>query len=166
MIEPATPQDEEKRLRVLRDLGVLDTAPEREFDDIVAVARALFDTPMAHLTLVDQDRQWLKSRIGLDGDEAPRAISFCAHAILRETALVVPDTLEDPRFHDNPIAAQAPHVRFYVGQPIRLADGTAIGTLCVDDIVPRDEPTQAQLDALAALARLAADAFARRKARK
>ncbi len=166
MIEPATPEDDDDRVAKLRALSVLDTPPEREFDDIVAVARALFDTPMAHLTLVDKDRQWLKSRIGLDGDEAPRAISFCAHAILRETALVVPDTLEDPRFHDNPIAAQAPHVRFYVGQPIRLADGTAIGTLCVDDIVPRDEPTQAQLDALAALARLAADAFARRMARK
>jgi GAF domain-containing protein len=166
MIEPAIPPDEEARLAKLRDLSVLDTKPEREFDDIVAIARAIFDTPMAHLTLVDKDRQWLKSRIGLDGDEAPRSISFCAHAILRDTALVVPDTLEDPRFHDNPIATQAPQVRFYVGQPIRMADGTAIGTLCVDDIVPREEPTQTQLDALAALARLAADAFAWRKARK
>jgi GAF domain-containing protein len=166
VIEPATPENDDDRVAKLRALNVLNTPPEREFDDIVAIARALFDTPMAHLTLVDKDRQWLKSRIGLDGDEAPRAISFCAHAILRDTALVVPDTLEDPRFHDNPIAAQAPHVRFYIGQPIRLADGTAIGTLCVDDIVPRDEPTQAQLDALAALARLAADAFDRRKARK
>ncbi len=166
MIEPATPPDEEKRLEILRELGVLDTAPEREFDDIVTIARAIFDTKMAHITLIDRDRQWFKSRIGLDVAETSRDVSFCAHAILRDTALVVPDAAEDPRFHDNPAVTGGPKVRFYVGQPIRMADGTAIGTLCVDDAAPRDEPTQTQLDALAALARLAAEAFASRKARK
>jgi len=166
MIEPATPQDEEARLAKLHELGILDTPPEREFDDIVAIARAIFDTKMAHITLVDRDRQWFKARIGLDVEESARGISFCAHAILRDTALVVPDAEEDPRFHDNPAVTGGPKVRFYVGQPIRMADGTAIGTLCVDDAAPREEPTQIQLDALAALARLAAEAFASRKPRK
>ena len=140
--------------------------PSANSDDIVVLARAIFDTKMAHITLVDRDRQWFKARIGLDVEETARGISFCAHAILRDTALVVPDAEEDPRFHDNPAVTGGPKVRFYVGQPIRMADGTAIGTLCVDDAAPREEPTQTQLDALAALARLAAEAFCARKARK
>ncbi|MBL0930141.1 MAG: GAF domain-containing protein [Alphaproteobacteria bacterium] len=162
MIEPATPENEDERLAALRALGVLDTAPERIFDDIVAVARAIFGTSMAHIPLIDKDRQWLKARVGHDIVETPRDVSFCAHAILRDDALVVPDAREDPRFHDNPYV-EGEGLRFYVGQPLRVADGAAIGTLCVADLGLRDDPTQAQLDALAALARLTVEALLARK---
>lgn len=166
MIEPPIPSDEAERLAALRALHVLDTAPERVFDDIVAVAAALFAAPYAVISLVDADRQWFKASVGIDVAETPRASSFCAHGILTDGALVVPDAREDPRFHDNPLVTDAPHVRFYVGQPLQLAGGQTIGVLCVIDVEARPDPAPTQIAALAALGRLTVDAFAWRTAPK
>jgi GAF domain-containing protein len=165
MIEPAEPDDEAERLAALRLLDILDTGPERAFDDIARVAKAIFGVPVALITLVDKDRQWFKARIGIDVTETPRASSFCAHAILRENALIVPDATEDPRFHDNPLVTGTPHVRFYAGQPLCLPDGHMIGALCVIDRTARCDPDPDQIEALEALGRLAIDAFALRALR-
>ncbi|MBL0930139.1 MAG: GAF domain-containing protein [Alphaproteobacteria bacterium] len=159
MIEPPTPDDEPRRLAALRRLNVLDTAPERVFDDLVLVAKALFGVPIALISLIDADRQWFKANIGLPASETPRNVSFCGHAIVRDDALVVPDATEDPRFHDNPLVTGGPNIRFYAGMPLRLPDGFTIGTLCVIDDTAHDDPSPERLAAFAALGRLAADIF-------
>lgn len=164
MIEPPTPDDDAERVAALRRLGVLDTAPERVFDDLVLVAQALFGTPIALISLIDADRQWFKANIGLPARETPRSVSFCGHAIAHDAALIVPDATEDPRFHDNPLVTGGPNIRFYAGQPLRLPDGHKIGTLCVIDDVVREEPSAEKLAAFAALGRLAAEIFAHRAA--
>ncbi|MBL8654822.1 MAG: GAF domain-containing protein [Alphaproteobacteria bacterium] len=166
MIEPAEPNDEAARLAALRRLDVLDTAPERTFDDLVLVAKALFGVPIALISLIDADRQWFKANIGLPASQTPRSLSFCGHAILRDEALVVPDASEDPRFHDNPLVTDGPNIRFYAGQPLRLPDGFTIGTLCVIDTAIREEPSPEKLAAFAALGRLTMDMFALRAAGK
>jgi GAF domain-containing protein len=149
----ALPRDENARLAALRSLGVLDTPAEERFDRITRVASALFDVPIALVSLVDANRQWFKSCVGLDIPETPRAVSFCAHAILGEGTLVIPDTLDDPRFADNPFVTADPLVRFYAGRPLR-AGGQALGTLCLIDQRPRtlDERQLGLLDDLAAWA--------------
>jgi GAF domain-containing protein len=147
------PPDEERRLRSLHDLGLLDTAPEDRFDRLTERARQLLGVPIALVTMVDGDRQWFKSRRGGDGaTESPRDASVCAHAILGSDVLQVPDLLQDDRFADNPAVAGGDHARFYAGAPLVLSDGSRIGTLCVVDRRPRllDE---AQLDQLRTLAR-------------
>lgn len=164
MIEPATPANEPERLATLRELGVLDTAPERVFDDIAQIAKELFGVPIALISLIDADRQWFKANIGLQASETPRAVSFCGHTIMRDAALVVPDATEDPRFHDNPLVTGAPNIRFYAGHPLRLPDGATIGSLCVIDDTVRDEPGPEKLAAFAALSRLAIEIFASRAA--
>lgn len=166
MIEPPIPSDEVERLAALRALHVLDTAPERVFDDIVVVAASLFAAPVAVISLVDADRQWFKASVGIDVAETPRETSFCAHGILNDGTLIVPDASEDPRFHDNPLVTGAEHVRFYVGEPLRLSGGQTIGVLCVIALEARPDPTPAQIAALAALGRLTVDALAWRKATK
>ncbi|HSD77358.1 MAG TPA: GAF domain-containing protein, partial [Solirubrobacteraceae bacterium] len=110
---PAAPpaRHEDSRLATLRSLGILDTPPEERFDRITRVASALFDVPVALVSLVDADRQWFKSCVGLDLPATPRAVSFCAHAILGHDTLVIPDTLEDPRVADNPFVTGEPRVR-------------------------------------------------------
>ncbi len=138
MQAPATPIDETQRLRSLTTLCVLDTLPEERFDRITRVACRTFGVPIALVSLVDRERQWFKSKQGLDACETPREVSFCGHAILREGALVVPDAFLDPRFHDNPLVTGAPHVRFYAGQPIHGPDRSRIGTLCLIDHQPRE----------------------------
>jgi GAF domain-containing protein len=165
MIEPAFPPDEEARLAELRALDLLDTAAEREFDDIVAIARAHFKVPIALVSLIDAQRQWFKAGVGLDAAETPRDISFCAHAIHRSGPLVVPDATLDPRFHDNPAVQGGPHVRFYAGQPLALPSGHRIGTLCVIGREARDDLDADALAVLAALGRLVLDAIALRTAR-
>jgi PAS domain S-box-containing protein len=149
----ALPRDEDARVAALRSLGILDTPAEERFDRVTRVASALFDVPIALVSLVDVNRQWFKSCVGLDIPETPRAVSFCAHAILGEETLVIPDTLEDARVADNPFVTSEPHVRFYAGRPL-LAGGHALGTLCLIDTRPRtlDERELGLLDDLAAWA--------------
>jgi phosphoribosyl 1,2-cyclic phosphodiesterase/GAF domain-containing protein len=130
------PPDEPARLEKLQALGILDTPAEERFDRITRLARRLFDVPIALVSLVDTDRQWFKSRQGIDVSETPREASFCAHAILDEQPFVVSDALRDPRFADNPFVAGAPRIRFYAGRPVRVG-GQRVGTLCVSDLRPR-----------------------------
>ena len=137
MITAPLPQNEKQRLKALRDLVILDTAPEERFDRISAFAAQEFGVPMALVSLVDQDRQWFKSNFGLDACETARDISFCGHAVAQSEPLVIHDALEDPRFADNPLVTGHPHVRFYAGAGLRLPYGQVVGTLCIMDRRPR-----------------------------
>jgi PAS domain S-box-containing protein len=155
--------DEPARLRALSSTGLLDTPSESAFDDLTRLAAAVCAAPIALISLVDEHRQWFKSRVGLDASETPRDVAFCAHAILGEGLFVVPDSHEDPRFADNPLVTSGPGVRFYAGAPLVVA-GHALGTLCVIDHVAR-RLTAEQQGALAALARqVSAQIELRRKA--
>ena len=137
MLVPPLPADEDRRLRTLQGLGLLDTEPEERFDRLTRLARRLFDVPIALVSIIDCDRQWFKSRQGLDATETPRDVSFCGHAILGSDVFVVPDTLIDPRFADNPLVTGEPSIRFYAGCPVSTPDGARLGTLCVIDRRPR-----------------------------
>ena len=132
-----TPSSEQQRLNALRFLEVLDTPPEVALDRITRLVAHVLNVPIALISLVDQDRQWFKSRVGLEVVELPREVAFCAHAILEGAELVVPDATEDARFCDNQLVTGAPHVRFYAGVPIRTSEGFAVGTLCAIDARPR-----------------------------
>jgi anti-sigma regulatory factor (Ser/Thr protein kinase) len=144
--------DESARLAALRSYKVLDTDAERAFDDLTLLASQICGTPIALITLVDADRQWFKSRIGISVSETSRAVSFCARAIEQREVFVVDDPLGDDRFRDNPFVTGEPMIRFYAGSPLVTADGHALGTLCVVDRVPRTL-TAEQLEALQALGR-------------
>lgn len=137
MIPAPIPANEPERLAALRQLLILDTPPEERFDRITAFARAEFDVPTVLVSLVDGDRQWFKSRVGLDACETDRSISFCGHAIAESDVLVVNDARADLRFFDNPLVTGAPHIRFYAGAPLVLDNGHAVGTLCLISPVPR-----------------------------
>ena len=130
-------EDEAERLAALRSLNLLDTEPEERFDRYTRIAAALFDVPIALVTLVDEDRQWFKSCIGTTECETSREVSFCAHALKQQEVLVVPDALADPRFADNPIVVGGPRIRFYAGTPLHILGGHCIGTLCIIDHRPR-----------------------------
>lgn len=158
------PANEPQRLEALRQFQVLDTLPEREYDDIALVAAQICGTPIALVSLVDADRQWFKARVGLAATETPRDVAFCAHAILEPARLfVVPDAAADPRFADNPLVVEEPRIRFYAGAPLVTDGGQALGTLCVVDRVARSlSPEQEQ--ALAALARQVMSQLALRRA--
>ncbi|MCK7592686.1 MBL fold metallo-hydrolase [Pseudomarimonas salicorniae] len=132
------PEDEQGRLEALRALRLLDTPREERFDRFTRMASAMFDMPFAFISLVDAERQWFKSCIGIDAEETSREVSFCAHAIHQRELFVVPDTLLDDRFADNPVVADGPRVRFYAGYPLVLDSGHCIGTLCLADQRPRD----------------------------
>ena len=127
-------------MRALRALDVLDTPPEDRFDRITRMAGRIFEVPIALVSLVDQDRQWFKSKQGLEAPEYPRDISFCGHTILDDRCLVVEDPLLDLRFRDNPLVTGDPKIRFYAGQPILTRSGHALGTLCLIDRQPRRFP--------------------------
>ena len=131
------PADEEARLRALRESGLLDTAPEERFDRFTRIAAALFEVPIAFISLVDKERQWFKSRKGIDVTETPRDQAFCAHAILRNDIMQVSDAHADERFADNPLVTHGPRVRFYAGAPLSIGQGSPVGTLCVLDHRPR-----------------------------
>ena len=150
-VPPVLP-DEPSRLAALRDLGVLDTPADRELDVITRLAADRFDTAIALVSLVDADRQWFKSRHGLDTSETCRRHSFCGHTIAGREVMVVEDTHRDPRFAANPLVSGAPHIRFYAGAPLVLADGHAVGTLCIIDSAPRERFTPRERDILALMA--------------
>ena len=127
MRKPDFPADEQRRLQALRDLELLDTPAEERFDRLTRIAQSVFQAPIALVSLVDAQRQWFKSRQGLDATETPRDISFCGHAILGDEVFYIPNALEDPRFADNPLVAGAPDIRFYAGAPLASADGYKLG---------------------------------------
>jgi len=129
---------EEARVQALHALGLLDTPQEDRFDRFTRLAAAAFRVPIALVTLVDRERQWFKSHVGIDYREMPRALAFCSHAIALDDMLVVHDTLRDERFAAHPHVTDAPHIRFYAGQPLHSVDGQPLGTLCIIDTVPRD----------------------------
>lgn len=147
------PPFEADRLAILRSFEILDTAPEREFDDITELAAQITGCPIAVVSLIDERRQWFKSRVGLDAPETPRDQAFCAYAILEPSQpLAVQDAVADPRFADNPLVLGEPRIRAYLGLPLVSSDGFALGTLCVIDRTAR-QFTQAQIDSLRRLAR-------------
>lgn len=131
------PHDETGRLAALQRADVLDTPAEEVYDEIVRAAAELCETPVALVSLVDEDRQWFKAKVGVDIDHAPRDVSFCAHAICSDDLMEVPDARNDDRFAENPFVLDDPNVRFYAGVPLRTAAGYSYGTLCVIDTVPR-----------------------------
>ena len=162
MQEPPRPANEPDRLRALRQLLILDTPPEERFDRLTAFATQEFDVPTALLSLVDDDRQWFKSRVGMGQCETSRDISFCGHAILQDDIMVVPDVNLDERFTDNPLVTGEPHIRFYAGAPLRLPGGQNVGTLCLMDDKPRTLDA-IDLAILASLRDLAVEELVRRQ---
>ena len=144
--------DERERLAALRSYRILDTEPERAFDDLTHIASQICGTPIALITLVDRDRQWFKSTVGVTARETSRSVAFCHHAIQGHELFVVPDALEDERFRNNPFVVSEPHIRFYTGAPLITPEGHALGTLCVLDHKPRTL-TPEQLESLSALRR-------------
>jgi GAF domain-containing protein len=151
-MKPPIPENDAKRVEALRRFDILDTQPEPIFDDVVHIASAICNTPIAVMSLVDSERQWFKARVGLDSSETPREQAFCAYTILGTEPLVVEDAKTDERFADNPFVTSAPHIRFYAGAPLIDRDGNALGSLCVVDQIPRKINVQQQR-ALKALAR-------------
>ena len=147
-----TPHSEARRLKVLWQYEVLDTVPESVFDDLTELAARICEAPIALISLVDEDRQWFKSRVGVTLNETSRDVSFCSFAIQQEGLFIVPDATKDRRFARNPLVVSDPKIRFYAGAPLITPDGHALGTLCVIDKVPRQlRPEQQQ--ALSVLAR-------------
>ncbi|MEA5488214.1 MULTISPECIES: PAS domain S-box protein [Pseudanabaena] len=153
MQKPEIPANESDRLVALDRYKILDTLPEQVYDDLTQLAADICGTPIALISLVDKDRQWFKSRVGLDATETPRDISFCGHAVAAHATLNVPDASQDPRFADNPLVAKDPNIRFYAGVPLITHDNYALGTLCAIDSQPHNL-TEAQIRQLEALSRL------------
>ena len=150
---PAQPTpDEARRLEILRQYAVLDSQPEQALDDLTALAAHICGAPIAMISLVDENRQWYKSKVGVETKETTRDISFCGHAVQQRELFIVPDATQDERFADNPMVTGQPGIRFYAGAPLVSPEGTALGALCVIDRVARSL-TEAQRQALKVLAR-------------
>lgn len=156
MLKPPVPLDETQRLMSLHSLRILDTQAEERYDRITRMAKRLFDVDICLVSLVDSDRQWFKSKAGLDACETGRDISFCGHAINEGRPFVILDAAKDDRFADNPLVTGPPNIRFYAGQPIEGPGGYRIGTLCLIDSNPR-EMSPADLETLEDLAQLVED---------
>jgi len=137
MIVPPKPSNEKERLKALGDLLILDTPAEERFDRITQFASFEFNVPIVVISLVDEERQWFKSFVGLDVCSTPRDISFCTHAILQNEILIIEDSTKDERFFDNPLVTGEPHIRFYAGAQLILPKGEMVGTLCLIDRKPR-----------------------------
>lgn len=164
MQTPPIPANEAERLAALRGFAVLDTPAEADFDRFTRLAAKLFDVPMALVTFIDSERQWVKSAVGVDGADAPRDESFCGHAILEPEVMIVPDAQQDRRFHDNPFVTENPNVRFYAGAPLRTAEGHGLGALCILDDKPR-KLSDAQVELLNELSKLVVEQLEHRKQR-
>jgi GAF domain-containing protein len=147
------PEHDHDRVAALQKYAILDTEPEQAFDDLTLLASFVCKTPIALISLVDENRQWFKSKVGLAALETPRDIAFCSVAIEQSDVMVVPDTLKDERFRNNPLVVSEPRIRFYAGAPLINEEGYALGTLCVVDQTPRDFGPD-QKEALQALSRL------------
>jgi GAF domain-containing protein len=158
--------EEEGRSAALRDYRILDTDTEAQFDLIVRQAARSFDTPIALVSLIDENRQWFKAKVGLEMRETPRSMSFCTHAIRNEAVMVVEDARLDDRFADNPLVTGDPNIRFYAGAPLKTSCGRRIGTLCVIDRLARPDLTPAQKDELEQLAERTMTLFEQRRRRK
>lgn len=152
MKKPVIPLNEFDRLTALQKLKILDTSAESCFDDLTMLAAAICDVPIALISLVDSDRQWFKSKIGIDAESTPRDLAFCAHAINEDKVFLVPDARVDERFADNPLVTGDTDIKFYAGAPLFDDQGHGLGTICVIDNVPRNLKP-GQIDALAALSR-------------
>ncbi len=159
MIAPALPFNEAARLHTLRSLSLLDSSAEERFDRLTRLAQRLFEVPIALVSLVDENRQWFKSKQGLALSETPRDQSFCAHAILGDAIMVVADTWLDERFAGNPLVLDEPKIRFYAGCPLKATNGSKLGTLCLLDVRPRTLDA-AQCESLRDLARLVSQEIA------
>lgn len=131
------PANEQLRLTALHEYQLIDTPPEEDFDRLIALAARLFDVPIVLVSLVDRDRQFFKARIGLDVCETSRDVSFCAHAIIQDDILLIPDAVKDPRFASNPLVLGPPFIRFYAGKPLVAPGGERLGTVCLIDTKPR-----------------------------
>lgn len=153
------PENEDERLAALRRYCVLDTEPEVAFDRLTRIAQHIFGVPTVLISLVDADRQWFKSRIGLSAAETSREVSICSHAVYQRSVVIVPDATEDERFAGNPLVTGPPHLRFYAGAPLMTSDGHALGTLCAIDYKPRPRPSSAQIAVLGDLASAVVDAL-------
>ena len=154
--------NEKARLAALRRYRILDTDPEKAFDDLTILASYICETPVALISLIDSNRQWFKSKVGVNVSETPREVSFCATAIQQPDLFVVPDASKDPRFSSNPFVVSDPKIRFYAGAPFSSSDGHPLGTLCVVDMVPR-QLTKSQESALLSLSRQVQAQFELRK---
>ena len=150
---PILSKDDAARVSALQKYAILDSEPEQAFDDLTLLASYVCKTPIALISLIDEDRQWFKSRVGISATETSRDIAFCSTAIQQQDVLVVPDTLQDERFRTNPLVVSEPNIRFYAGAPLINEDGYALGTLCVVDRTPRNLAPE-QEAALKALSRL------------
>jgi GAF domain-containing protein len=148
---PSKPVNEKQRLATLRGYEILDTEPEAAFDDLTFLASYICQTPIALISLIDVDRQWFKSKVGISMTETSRDIAFCASTVLQSDVFIVPDASEDDRFSENPLVVSEPRIRFYAGASL-MTEGHALGALCVIDRVPRTLSPE-QLDALRALSR-------------
>lgn len=138
MQSASIPDDEQRRLLALNQYSILDSEAEEVFDEIVALASFICDTPISTITLIDDHRQWFKSSMGLADSETPRDVAFCAHAILQDDIMIIKDATKDIRFQDNPLVTGTPDIRFYAGMPLISPEGFKLGTICVIDTKPRD----------------------------
>ena len=138
MKSASKPVNEASRIAILKSLSILDSERGPGFDNLVSLTKQLFDVPMVAVSLVDEDRQWFKSRIGLGVCETHRDVSFCAHIVEDPQTMVVEDAMLDDRFFDNPLVTEEPFIRFYAGSPLRPTGDEVLGSLCIMDTRPRE----------------------------